>query len=789
MNRTCNRYSAKLFVAIVASYYLPMASGFGLGLILNCPQKYQESNNWCWAGTSQSVLSYYGAFITQSNIADFGTGGLNTWNYTWGSGTDGGIYRRGVDLILSNFAAIVSSHVDYALSVDSLRNEIETNRRPVVMHWAWDGGGGHILVIHGIVVTNRAPRYTNVWVMDPWYGPTIGSYDWVCRGTTNSEGTHTWDLSLVLSTPPPTPVVSPALPDFGVVEVGTSVTQMCGLENDGGGWAVGTVSVGSPFHIISGSPYSVHSYSATPVYISYSPTAPGTNTATVLFTNWILFQLYEGPGTTCTATGIGSLFLEEALDAPYRTFASGPTPSGPFWKRDLTTTHDDEDAAKSGTVTTGGQSWCSTTVTGPGAISFWWKVSSGTNGFLDFSITGVQQGVITGEVDWVQRAAIVPPGSQSLKWTYSRPSGVAQGQDAGWVDQVTCAPAVVVAWGANGIGQTKVPAGLTNIVGLTAGSMASLVLKNDQTITGWEMAYSFYGGPPAGLTNVVAIAAGDSHNLALQADGRVVAWGYNFNGQTNVPVGLSNVVAVAGGFGHSLALKSDGTAVAWGDNTYNQTNVPPSVTNVVAIAAGQNHSLALKRDGTVIAWGLNFTGQTNVPAGLSNAVAVAAGGGHSMALKVDGTVVAWGNNSDHQTNVPTGLTNVVAIAAGGYHSLALKADGKVMAWGANNNGQTNVPVWLTNAAAIAAGTYHNLALMSGEGTAGTLCLTNLALHTNRFTAWVPTVRGRSYFLEYKDSLTDPKWVMRQPVPGDGTIRQLADPLATTTQRFYRVRQQ
>ena len=172
MNRTCNRYSAKLFVAIVASYCLPMASSFGLGLILNCPQRYQESNNWCWAGTSQSVLSYYGAFITQSNIAAFGTGGSNTWNYTWGSGNPDGIYRRGVDMILSNFAAIVSSHVDgVVLSVGTLRNEIETNRRPVVMHWTWDGGGGHILAIHGIVVTNRPPWYTNVWVMDPWYGP------------------------------------------------------------------------------------------------------------------------------------------------------------------------------------------------------------------------------------------------------------------------------------------------------------------------------------------------------------------------------------------------------------------------------------------------------------------------------------------------------------------------------------------------------------------------------------------------------------------------------------------
>jgi hypothetical protein len=786
MNRTCNRYSAKAFVAIVSVCCLPVVSSFGL--VLNVPQKYQEKDQWCWAGTSQAVLAYYGAYIEQTNIAQYGTSGSNAPNFLYGSGTDtDGIFKRGVDLILSNFAGIVSVGTNNLLSVERVRNEIETNKRPVVIRWGWDSGGGHILAMYGILVTNRPTRITNVWLMDPINGPTISTYAWVCQGSTNGGSTHTWTHSLPLNTAPPTLQVTPGLLDFGVVEVGSSATQMCVLENIGGGWANGTATVAPPFGIISGSPYSLYGLSAVAVFVRYSPTAPGTNVATITYTNWFLTG--ESPGTTCTATGIGSLLLEEALDAPDLTFASGPTPAGPFWRRDTTTTHDDEDAAQSGPVATGGQSWCSTTVTGPGAVSFWWKVSSGTNGFLDFSVAGVPLGVISGEVDWNQRAAIVPSGSQLLKWTYSRPSGLAQGQDAGWVDQVTYAPAVVVAWGNNGWGQIKVPAGLTNIVGLAGGSMSSLALKDDQTITGWEMAYTFYGGPPAGLTNVVAIAAGDSHNLALQADGRVVAWGYNYYGQTNVPAGLTNVVAVAGGVNHSLALKGDGTVVAWGDNTYGQTNVPSTVTNVVAIAAGGSHNLALKRDGTIVAWGQNLFGETNVPAGLSNAVAIAAGGGHSMALKADGTVVAWGDNTYGQTNVPPPATNVVAIAAGAYHGLALKADGTVVAWGANVNGQTNVPVWLTNVVAIAAGGNHNLALMSGEGTAGTLCLTNLALQTNRFTAWVPTVRGRSYFLEYKDSLAAPRWMMRQPVPGNGTIRQLADPSAITTQRFYRVRQQ
>ena len=180
---------------------------------------------------------------------------------------------------------------------------------------------------------------------------------------------------------------------------------------------------------------------------------------------------------------------------------------------------------------------------------------------------------------------------------------------------------------------------------------------------------------PTGLTNVVGISCGAYHGLALKNDGSVVAWGYNSFKQTNVPTGLANVVQVAGGVQHSLALETNGTVVAWGDNTYGQTNIPAGLSNVVAIAAGGYHNLALKADGTITAWGNNSFGQTNVPAGLSNVVAVAAGRYHSLALNVGGTVTAWGNNSYFQTNVPVGLNNVVAISAGDYDCLALKADG------------------------------------------------------------------------------------------------------------------
>lgn len=200
MNRTCNRYSAKLFAAIAVGCYLQLASS--LALVLDVPQKYQEKDQWCWAGTSQAVLAYYGTNIVQTNIAQYGTGGSNTWNYTYGSGTEGGVFRRGVDLILNNFAGITSTGTNNLLSLGVVENEINTNRRPTVIRWGWDSppGSGHILVMHGVAISTNCPVcFTNIWLMDPLNGPTVNSYAWVCRG-----GTHTWTHSLPISTAPPT---------------------------------------------------------------------------------------------------------------------------------------------------------------------------------------------------------------------------------------------------------------------------------------------------------------------------------------------------------------------------------------------------------------------------------------------------------------------------------------------------------------------------------------------------------------------------------------------------------
>lgn len=339
----------------------------------------------------------------------------------------------------------------------------------------------------------------------------------------------------------------------------------------------------------------------------------------------------------------------------------------------------------------------------------------------------------------------------------------------------------LTACGQNNVGQGRVTSDACDLVAMAAGNTHNLGLRRDGTVIAW-------GGQttvPAEVSNIVAIATSFEHNLALRQDGRVVAWGLNNYGQTDTPAGLSNVVAIAAGIAHSLALRADGTVVGWGWNYYGQITPPADLTNAVAIAAGRYHSLALTRDGAVVQWGYN---QYPLPASLSDVVAIAAGAFHNLALRADGSIYAWGNNYQGQTNVPASLTNAVAIACGFWHNLAIRQDGTVVAWGENNFGQCALPPGLGTTIAIAGGAAHSLFLAPSEPPAP-LNLTAQTHHAGEFRLSLPTWRGKSFRLEYKDSLSDPSWRLLSPAPGDGTRKTLCDPSANGAFRFYRVRVQ
>ncbi|MEJ0090192.1 MAG: hypothetical protein WDM80_10660 [Limisphaerales bacterium] len=366
----------------------------------------------------------------------------------------------------------------------------------------------------------------------------------------------------------------------------------------------------------------------------------------------------------------------------------------------------------------------------------------------------------------------------------------------------------VIAWGYNS--QTNVPAGLTNVIAIAAGSVHSVALKNDGTVVAWGSGGNGETNVPSGLSNVVAIAAAGfygnnyGYSLALKSDGKVTGWG-----AVSLPPGLSNIVAVAAGAYWWMVLKKDGTVTAnypYLTNGLLAIGTKP-LSNVVAIASGDRHLLALTSAGNVFGWGDSYYGEaTGVPSGngyysngivtlgaqiLSNVVAIAAGSSHSVALKSNGTVVVWGNNTYGQTNVPAGLKNIVAIALGGNEManrvLAVKADGKLVAWG-GGDAHLDVPTGLTNVMVAAVGSVHSLALI-GTGPLNLYArLSAPVWNANSFSFSLPTQSGRVYSLEYKNSLRDTDWIPAALVAGNGHIQTLTESNAASLSRFYRVRQ-
>ena len=97
------------------------------GLILSVHQKYQEKTQWCWTGCSQAVLEFYGTNLSQTEIAAYGTYGLNDWNYLYGSDST----HRGVSMILAYFAALATTPSAATLSLTNLTVAINASKPPV----------------------------------------------------------------------------------------------------------------------------------------------------------------------------------------------------------------------------------------------------------------------------------------------------------------------------------------------------------------------------------------------------------------------------------------------------------------------------------------------------------------------------------------------------------------------------------------------------------------------------------------------------------------------------------
>jgi hypothetical protein len=191
-------------------------------------------------------------------------------------------------------------------------------------------------------------------------------------------------------------------------------------------------ATGSPagFGLVGQLPPGVHFDVATGT-ISGAPTAEGLFEVTISATN----QSGTGNRPISITVGRGVVSLGEAVDALNYVWISG---GADFWIGEVDVTFDGIDAAESGVISDSQTSHLDTTVTGPCAVSFRWKVDSEPeNDALVLSVNGVERSRISGQQDWLRHSFTLPPGEHALRWEYRKNESISQGLDRAWVDNVS----------------------------------------------------------------------------------------------------------------------------------------------------------------------------------------------------------------------------------------------------------------------------------------------------------------------------------------------------------------
>jgi subtilisin family serine protease len=170
----------------------------------------------------------------------------------------------------------------------------------------------------------------------------------------------------------------------------------------------------------------------------------------------------------------------------------------------------DRTAGQSGDIGDNQTSELYTTLTGPGTLSFAWRVSSESGyDFLEFHVNGVRQFSISGETDWETRTVNIGPGAQEIRWVYRKDFSISNGEDAGWVNAVTFTPSQ------GDLPDLIVTQVTSPTIGISGGSIdASVVIANQ-------------GGSAVGEFRAEFFLSDDA---TITLDDRPTGWGCTFSG-------------------------------------------------------------------------------------------------------------------------------------------------------------------------------------------------------------------------------------------------------------------
>lgn len=540
---------------------------------------------------------------------------------------------------------------------------------------------------------------------------------------TNQWGAATGTVSLTITSTAPTIVTQPV--DL-LVSVGSNAVftaSVAGTQPLGYQWQRdGT-------NLLEGAQVSG---STTPMLTLLNVQTNDTGTYRLIVTNVISSAI----SSNAALTVLPGEPLAEAVDAADLVWTSGGDSP---WHFQTQTNHDGADAAWSGTLSAPGTSWIETTVTGPIAISFWWKFSATFESF-SLSVDGTNL-VSTESIDWQQRTFAIPSGTHAVRWTAAKTISAAFWPLNAWLDQVSLVamtePLIVTQ-----------PASVTNMAGadvtfsvavtgtepfsyqwqqdgtnISGANNATLVVRNIQagntsqyrvvitnaagTATSQEAGIAVIGSAPVVKSGPVSaiVCRGLSAEFSAGIRGTepmALRWQMDradIPGASNSSLVISNVQPADAGVYRVVA-----------SNPFGTTFSSNAVLAVVPVATWGRASTASSFGFPVVEAGSSFGDPNQVPADVGDVVAVSAGYRHNVALRRDGSTALWGSYPMSGVSPINSDLPVLAVASAGDHDIALLENGTVAVWGSTVDGLVNVPAGLANVVAVAAGNYHNLAL-------------------------------------------------------------------------------
>lgn len=195
------------------------------------------------------------------------------------------------------------------------------------------------------------------------------------------------------------------------------------------------------------------------------------------------------------------------------------------WSIDSEISWDSVASARSGFIpATSDSSLLQTRLTGPGSLTFKWKVSSRTNSHLFvFQANGVGPVPISGESGWKDVKVQVGSGPVDLSWRYIKRSGDPVGSDRAWLDQVRFAPSLVKApqIGVQPVSRRALAGEVVqlSVYGLGVGNLSYQWMKNGTELPGETRAV--YRIPVASVadsgTYTVAVANAAGRTVSAEA--------------------------------------------------------------------------------------------------------------------------------------------------------------------------------------------------------------------------------------------------------------------------------